>query len=140
MSIQTQITRIENAKTSIKQAIINKGVSVSTDKKLEDYATLIDSINTGSGGSTNIETFHITSKTETINNTITGTVSVWGYGYYSQSTYSKTTYAFVGDGYYTATSYGNPSKKSSTFSISNGTLSGLPTNLTSVDLLVVIEK
>lgn len=92
-----------------------------------------------SGGSNNIETFHITSKTATISPTISGTVSVWGYGYYSANTYSKTTYAFVGDGYYTSSSYGTPSKTSSSFSISNGTLRGLPSNLSTVNLLVVIE-
>ena len=70
----------------------------------------------------------------------TGTVSVWGYGFYSASTYSKTTYSFVGDGYYTGLYYGTPTKTSATFSIgSNGRLTGLPNNLSSCDLLVVIE-
>lgn len=49
-----------------------------------------------------VETFHITSKSDTITSKGSGTVKVWGYGYYSSGTYSKTTYAFVGDGYYTA--------------------------------------
>ena len=94
---------------------------------------------TGSGGSSSgIQAQHITSKTDQITISGSGTVKVWGYGYYSSGTYSKTTYSFVGDGYYTASSYGTPSKTSATFSISNGTLSGLPDGLTSLDVLVTI--
>ena len=91
-----------------------------------------------SGSSGGIQTQHITAMDEAITISGTGTVKVWGYGYYSSGSYSNTTYAFVGDGYYTASSYGTPSKTSATFSISNGTLSGLPSNLTTVDLLVTI--
>lgn len=86
----------------------------------------------------NCEAYHITDKSTALNFKRTdGDIKVWGYGYHSQSTYQKTTYAFVGDGYYTASSYGTPSKTSKTFGInSNGTLSGLPSDLTKVDLLV----
>lgn len=95
---------------------------------------------TGSGGtSSGIQAQHITSKDGTITISGTGTVKVWGYGYYSSGSYSKTTYAFVGDGYYTATSYGNPAKTNASFSIgSDGKLSGLPSNLTTLDALVTI--
>lgn len=93
----------------------------------------------GSGGSSSgIQAQHITSKTDQITISGSGTVKVWGYGHYSSGTYSKTTYAFVGDGYYTASSYGTPSKTSATFSISNGTLSGLPSNITTLDVLITI--
>ena len=44
MSIADQIRRIKNAKAAIKQAIQNKGVTVSDEAKLSDYATLINSI------------------------------------------------------------------------------------------------
>lgn len=86
----------------------------------------------------NCEAYHITDKSTALNFKRTdGDIKVWGYGYHSQSTYQKTTYAFVGDGYYTASYYGTPSKTSKTFGInSDGTLSGLPSNLTKVDLLV----
>ena len=48
-------------------------------------------------------------------------------------------YSFVGDGYYTSVMYGTPSKTNATFSISSsGTLSGLPSGLTTVNLLVEI--
>lgn len=95
----------------------------------------------GSGGAdSGIQAQHITSAGDTITISGTGTVKVWGYGYSSQSTYMKTTYAFVGDGYYTVSYYGTPSKTSATFSISNGTLSGLPSNLITLDVLVTIGE
>ena len=92
----------------------------------------------GGSGANNCEAYHITSTAGTISFQGSGTVKVWGYGYYSSGTYTKTTYAFVGDGYYTASSYGTPSKTSATFSISNGTLSGLPSNISDLDVLVTI--
>lgn len=88
-------------------------------------------------GDNNCEAYHITSVSDTINFKGTGTVKVWGYGYKSDS-YTGTLYSFVGDGYYSG-SYGTPRKTSATFSIaSDGTLSGLPGELTAVDLLVTI--
>lgn len=51
MSIADQITRLNNAKAAIKQSIINKGVSVSDTDLLDDYASKIDAIEVGSGGS-----------------------------------------------------------------------------------------
>ena len=94
----------------------------------------------GSGGSSenNCEAYHITRASNTINFHGTGTVKVWGYGV-ANASYNKTIYAFVGDGYYKGSYYGTPSKTNATFSInSNGTLSGLPSGLTSVDLLVTV--
>ena len=95
----------------------------------------------GSGsasGNNNCEAYHITSTADTISFQGTGTVRVWGYGA-KKSTYTTTLYAFVGDGYYTGMSYGTPSKTSATFSVNaDGTLSGLPSGLTAVDLLVEI--
>lgn len=50
MSVQSEITRLENAKTSIKMAIESKGVSVPSTVKLDDmysyieYITSIDDI------------------------------------------------------------------------------------------------
>lgn len=48
MSISTEITRLQNAKASIKTSIENKGVTVPSATKLDGYSTLIDSIQTGS--------------------------------------------------------------------------------------------
>lgn len=50
MSITTEITRLQNAKASIKTSIENKGVTVPSATKLDGYSTLIDSIQTGGGG------------------------------------------------------------------------------------------
>lgn len=44
MSIANQIRRIKNAKAAIKEAIQNKGVTVSDEAKLDEYPRLIDSI------------------------------------------------------------------------------------------------
>lgn len=47
MSIATEITRLQNAKASIKTSIENKGVTVPPATKLDGYSTLIDSIQSG---------------------------------------------------------------------------------------------
>lgn len=52
MSIAEQITRLINAKKSIKASIENKGVVVSEDVLLDEYSALIDSIETDNGGGT----------------------------------------------------------------------------------------
>ena len=94
----------------------------------------------GSGSSSdhNCEAYHITSASAKLNFKTTGTVKVWGHGYKSGG-YMGTHYSFAGDGYYAGSYYGTPSKTSATFSIaSDGTLSGLPSGLTAVDLLVTI--
>ena len=46
MSIANEITRLQNAKTSIKTSIENKGVIVG-DGTLDTYASKIDAIETG---------------------------------------------------------------------------------------------
>ena len=94
----------------------------------------------GSGGSSdnNCEAYHITSASAKLNFKTTGTVKVWGYGT-ATSGYQTHVYAFVGDGYYRSASWGSPTKTSASFSINaDGTLDGLPRDLTAVDLLVTI--
>ena len=120
------------------------GDSVTADKLAKGYtahdksgAVITGTMESGGSG---VETYHITSTSNVISTTKTGTVSVWGYGLHSASTYMKTIYSFAGDGYYTGSYYGTPTKTSATFSIgSDGRLTGLPDNLSSCDLLVVIE-
>ena len=51
MSIADQITRLNNAKANIKQAIENKGVTVKKDALLDEYPALIESIEGGGGNS-----------------------------------------------------------------------------------------
>ena len=50
MSIQTELTRITNAKAAIKTAIEGKGVTVPADTLLDGMASLIESIEAGGGG------------------------------------------------------------------------------------------
>ncbi|MCI6732473.1 MAG: hypothetical protein MR487_09150, partial [Lachnospiraceae bacterium] len=93
----------------------------------------------GSGSSDdNCEAYHITSASGTVAFKRTdGTIKVWGYGFKSSGTYQKTTYAFCGDGYYTGSSYTKPTKTSVTWSLNaDGTLSGLPSGLTALEVLV----
>ena len=57
MSVQTEITRIESAKTAITTAIEGKGVAVPTGTKLDGLAALVESIEVGGGGV--VTTLHI---------------------------------------------------------------------------------
>lgn len=50
MSIATEITRLQNAKSALATSIGNKGVTVPASTKLDGYAALVDSIQTGGGG------------------------------------------------------------------------------------------
>lgn len=50
MSIQTELTRITNAKAAIKAAIEGKGVTVPDATLLDGMASLIESIEAGGGG------------------------------------------------------------------------------------------
>ena len=50
MSVETEITRISNAKAAIKAAIEGKGVTVPNGTLLDGMAELIDSIEGGGGG------------------------------------------------------------------------------------------
>lgn len=50
MSIQTELTRIKNAKAAIKAAIEGKGITVPGGTLLDGMAALIESIEAGGGG------------------------------------------------------------------------------------------
>ena len=50
MSIQTELTRITNAKEAIKTAIEGKGVTVPDGTMLDGMAAMINSIQSGGGG------------------------------------------------------------------------------------------
>ena len=47
MSVQTELTRIQNAKEAIRTSIIAKGVDVSSSATIDTYSTAIDSIASG---------------------------------------------------------------------------------------------
>lgn len=50
MAISDEITRLQTAKADLKTAIEGKGVTVPSSTKLDGYADLVDSIETGGGG------------------------------------------------------------------------------------------
>lgn len=50
MSIATEIQRLQTAKADLKTAIEGKGVTVPSSATLDDYADLVDAIETGGGG------------------------------------------------------------------------------------------
>lgn len=82
MSIASQISRLMSAKSAIRTAIQNKGVTVPASTKLDDYADLIASIPAGSSAWTKIaETSITTSTTSTAAITLqtfsTGDSSIW---------------------------------------------------------------
>lgn len=112
---------------------IKKGVSI-----FGVAGSYSESGSSGGSSTNNCEAYHITSTSDTISFNGTGTVKVWGYGTIN-SGYTTSVCAFVGDGYYRSASWGSPSKTNASFSInSNGTLSGLPSGLSNVNLLVEI--
>ena len=65
MSIQTELTRIANAKAAIKTAIEGKGVTVPAGTLLDGMAALIESIEAGGGGGGSIGEYAIESGTFT---------------------------------------------------------------------------
>ena len=60
MSIQTELTRIINAKAAIKTSIEGKGVTVPADTLLDGMASLIESIEAGGGGGVRVEQGSVT--------------------------------------------------------------------------------
>ena len=72
MSIQTELTRITNAKAAIKAAIEGKGVTVPETTLLDGMAALIEAIEAGGGGDFNFDGYigitKATSGTYTVTN------------------------------------------------------------------------
>ena len=60
MSIQTELTRIINAKAAIKTAVEGKGVTVPDGTLLDGMASLIESIEAGGGGGVRVEQGSVT--------------------------------------------------------------------------------
>lgn len=119
------------------------GDTVTADKLLAGYTAhgadgtaITGTLQSDGSGTNNCEAYHITSTSTSLSFQGTGTVKVWGYGAV-KGTYTTTLYAFVGDGYYKGASYGTPTKTSATFGLnSDGTISGLPSGLTALDVIV----
>lgn len=77
MSIASEITRLQNAKSSIKTSIEGKGVTVPSSTTLDGYAALITSIPTGGGESswTKLGEKDITTASTSTSNSNVGTIS-----------------------------------------------------------------
>ena len=97
MSIQTELTRIINAKAAIKTAVEGKGVTVPDGTLLDGMAALIESIEAGGGGNFEVSIGIITPSEAT-------TSLSWEHGLskapsfvmlFLQAGYSFTTYANV---------------------------------------------
>lgn len=86
MSIKTEITRLQNAKASIKTAIEGKGVTVPDGTKLDGMAALVDSIS--SGGSSPSETW-VLNLSGLFTSTFTGISFVSNGETFSSITYDK---------------------------------------------------
>lgn len=75
MSIASEITRIQNAKSAIKTSIEGKGVTVPSSTTLDGYSTLIDSISSGSSAWTKLGEKDITTASTSTSNSSVGTIS-----------------------------------------------------------------
>ena len=116
-------------------ANIKKGVSIF------DVIGSYEAAASGGNGNNNCEAYLVDVANPTVNfKTASGTIKVYGYAYSTSSSgwggSTTTVHAFCGDGYYTAASWGSPSKTSCTFGVSGGKLTGLPA-LNGGTLLVV---
>ena len=134
----TGAVKVAAVPSETKTITANGTYTPSSGKFFSSVTVNVPSSSGGGSSDNNCEAYHITSASAVLNFKTTGTVKVWGYGT-ATSGYTTSVYAFVGDGYYKSASWGSPTKTSASFSINaDGTLSGLPSGLTAVDLLVTI--
>ena len=119
-----------------------KEITANGTVDVTEYAKVTVAVPTSGGGSStdNCEAYEIDPTNPAVSfQTTSGTIKVYGYAYESSSSSwgkATTVYAFCGDGYYKAASYGSPTKTSCTFGVSGSQLTGLPT-LNGGTLLVV---
>ena len=94
MSIQTELSRIINAKAAIKAAIEGKGVTVPEATLLDGMASLIESIEAGGGGSFDLSNF-LQNITDVISFSFTPTIDGESYNISKPSTNSIPRMGFV---------------------------------------------
>lgn len=134
----TGAVKVTAVPSETKTITANGTYTPSSGKFFSSVTVNVPSSSGGGSSDNNCEAYHITSASAVLNFKTTGTVKVWGYGTATRG-YTTSVYAFVGDGYYKSASWGSPTKTSASFSVNaDGTLSGLPSGLTVVDLLVTI--
>lgn len=99
-------------------------------------------VSSSSGSSNNnIEAYAITNTNPSVSFKRTdGAIKIWGYGTMTSSSgwggQTKSLIAFEGDRYYKSASWGSPSSTSLSLSISNGKLTGLPSELSAISAIV----
>ena len=134
----TGAVKVAAVPSETKTITANGTYTPSSGKFFSSVTVNVPSSSGGGSSDNNCEAYHITSASAKLNFKTSGTVKVWGYGT-ATSGYRTSMYAFCGDGYYKSASWGSPTKTSATFSIaSDGTLSGLPSGLSAIDLLVTV--
>ena len=90
MSIQTELTRITNAKAAIKTAIEGKGVTVPDGTLLDGMAALVESIEAGGGISYGTITIAEESKPYVITHGLGVRPSIIAFLFYPDGVFSKT--------------------------------------------------
>lgn len=99
-------------------------------------------VSSSSGSSNNnIEAYAITNTNPSVSFKRTdGAIKIWGYGTMTSSSgwggQTTSLIAFEGDRYYKSASWGSPSSTSLSLSISNGKLTGLPSELSAISAIV----
>ena len=73
MSLSSEITRLQNAKSALKTSIEAKGVPVSDTTLISGYAALVDEIQTGGGGGGNEDLINLIERNITTFNIPSGT-------------------------------------------------------------------
>ena len=95
----------------------------------------------GGNGNNNVEAYAITDTNPSVSfKTASGTIKIWGYGTITSSGgwggQTTSLVAFEGDKYHKSAIYGGPSSTNLSLSISNGKLTGLPSELSAISAIV----
>ena len=80
MSLSSEITRLQDAKSALKTSIEAKGVTVSDSTLISGYAALVDEIQTGGGG--NEDLIDLIERDFTTFNIPYGTTQIGDYAFY----------------------------------------------------------
>ena len=81
MSLSSEITRLQNAKSALKTSIEAKGVTVSDSTLISDYSTYVDQIQTGGGGGGNEDLINLIERDITTLNIPDGTTKIGNYAF-----------------------------------------------------------
>ena len=91
MSLSSEITRLQNAKSALKTSIEAKGVTVSDSTLISDYSAYVDQIPTGGGGGGNEDLIDLIERDITTLNIPSGTSQIGNYAFYYYSALTSVT-------------------------------------------------